>query len=177
MSHEQMRSPEKEIKYGNGNGNGNSNRDNGRGGGGGGGGGGGFKFNAQAAEFVPRSYSTTSSYSNPQVLSTGYFYPCVQYLQDGDHVVGTPSADWFYVSPSPPPSPRSSTTNGTTNNNHSNNNNNNNNSNDSSPVHTSNNSPRSHPNLSRSNSLNDDLQQKIVKQVRFNFVIYVYYRF
>uniref|UniRef100_A0A803LE21 Uncharacterized protein n=1 Tax=Chenopodium quinoa TaxID=63459 RepID=A0A803LE21_CHEQI len=96
MAQEQMkRSPEKDIKSGGGSISisSDSNKDNGRGGGGGG----GFKFNAQASEFVPRSYTTSSSYGNHQMLSTGYFYPCVQFLQDGDHVMGTPSTDWYYV--------------------------------------------------------------------------------
>ncbi|XP_021732080.1 la-related protein 6C-like isoform X2 [Chenopodium quinoa] len=169
MAQEQMkRSPEKDIKSGGGSISisSDSNKDNGRGGGGGG----GFKFNAQASEFVPRSYTTSSSYGNHQMLSTGYFYPCVQFLQDGDHVMGTPSTDWYYVSPSPPPSPRNNNSN---TNNNNNNNNNSNNGNDLSPVHPSNfsDSPtsQSQSSLSRSNSLNDDLHQKIVKQVEYLF--------
>jgi len=46
-----------------------------------------FKFNAHAPEFVPRSHST-------QMPISGYFYPCVQFIDGSTTVVGT---DWFYL--------------------------------------------------------------------------------
>ncbi|KMT00563.1 hypothetical protein BVRB_9g218610 [Beta vulgaris subsp. vulgaris] len=180
MAQEQMRrSPEKEIKSGGGSDsisvtNKNNNVSGVRGGGssgGGGGSGGGFKFNAQAAEFVPRSYSCNSSYTNHQMpLSTGYFYPCVQFLQDGDHVLGSHSADWFYVNPSPTTSTHNNNSNSNSN---SSSNNNNVTNNDVSPIQTtriiiSNSPSQSHPNSPR-NSVTDDLQQKIIKQVEYLF--------
>ncbi|KAL2927582.1 La-related protein 6C [Bienertia sinuspersici] len=123
------------------------------GGGSGSGSGGGFKFNVHAAEFVPRSYTTSSS--NQMSLSTGYFYPCVQFLQDahGDHQhhhldlqIGNPlSPDWFYLNHPPTTPPLSPTA----------------------PLN--NNSSSSNNNTINNTNTDIDLQQKIIKQVEYLF--------
>lgn len=50
-----------------------------------------FRFNAAAPEFVPRTQAQPQVANDQPPLTTGYFYPCFQYLD------GTSSGSWIYV--------------------------------------------------------------------------------
>ncbi|KAM7250718.1 hypothetical protein ACFE04_022601 [Oxalis oulophora] len=99
-----------------------------------------FKFNAQAPEFVPRTTTT----NNNHVPISGYFYPCFHYLQGGGSsgvgVSGVGSSDWFFVGDQ-----------------------------EQTAAYLISSPSVALPNNWSKNVLTDDLKQKIIKQVEYQF--------